>query len=78
VETIRGNVVKFDRRSKALVVKTAAGAEETFALDGNTVGDTPNGVADELKFEFRKDADVWVTASGQPGSRTALLIVPVI
>jgi len=78
LNTANGTVVKLNRHDRQLTIKTSTGTEESFRLDPKTVGDTENGVAQGLKFDFNKGNPVRVTFTASDGGETALLIAPVL
>ncbi|HEY5056488.1 MAG TPA: hypothetical protein VII58_10020 [Acidobacteriaceae bacterium] len=74
VQDVTGTIVKLDRKEHVLVVKNIDGAELTFHLDAKTVGDTPNGVLENFKFDFNKGTYIRVTYTQVDGVSTAWLI----
>ena len=69
-----GTVVKMDRHAHELVIKNAAGAEETFKIDGKTVAEAAEGVEAGEKFDAHKGDRVRVTATTAGGVEKALFI----
>jgi hypothetical protein len=78
VEITTGAVVKLNRKEHLLTIQKASGAQASFHLDPKTVADTPDGVKEDLKFDFNKGDSIRVTSSQVNGNDTASLIVPAI
>lgn len=72
-----GTVVRLDEAGKFVVVKTAAGVEETFQLTRDVVIDTLRGLEDVAAVAshgIRKGADVTVHYADEGGNRVVYLI----
>lgn len=79
VKSTRGTILKVDRKGHVLMIRDSSGAEQTFAMDPKTIGDTPIGVAEDYKFDFAKGDPVRVSATQtSSGGQSALLIAPVM
>jgi hypothetical protein len=75
-ESDKGTVVKVNRHDHLIIIKTRAGADESFRIDPKTVADTTTGVVEGFKLDFDKGDAVQVTATPAAGDKTALLIAP--
>jgi arginine repressor len=73
----RGTVVLLDEAGKFVIIKTAAGAEETYRLTRDVVIDTLRGLEDVAAVAshgIRKGADVTVHYADEGGNKVAYLI----
>jgi hypothetical protein len=69
-----GTVVKLDKHAHTLKIKNAKGVEESFQIDGNTIGEAAEGVEEGDKFNAHTGDSVRVIATSANGVETALFI----
>ncbi len=77
LKVAKGTVERVDQAGKSIVVKTAAGAEETFAVTKDLVVDTGRGVKRGAALtgeSFKKGADIAVHYSEDAGGRVVHLL----
>lgn len=77
VSTSTGTVERYDKHAHVLTLKTDAGKEVSFHVDGKTIADAPEGATDGLRFEPPKGAHVTVASiTGPSGGPLAVFIGP--
>jgi hypothetical protein len=77
VKVRHGSVVRVDQAAGFIVIKTRAGAEDTFELAGHVVVDAGRGVergATPTCRAIEKGAEVAISYSEQAGKKTAVVV----
>jgi arginine repressor len=77
VKVAHGSVVRVDEAAESIVIRTRAGAEDTFELAGHVVVDAGRGVergATPTCRAIEKGAEVAISYSEQAGKKTAVVI----
>jgi hypothetical protein len=77
VRIAHGSVVRVDEAAESIVIKTRAGAEDTFELAGHVVVDAGRGVergATPTCRAIEKGAEVAISYSEQAGKKTAVVV----
>lgn len=69
-----GRVANFEGRAHTIAVTDAAGAVQTFRINGDTVAEGSLGVEEGLKFQVQKGDRVRVVGTTVDGSLTALFL----
>jgi arginine repressor len=77
VKVAHGSVVRVDQAAESIVIRTRAGAEDTFELAGHVVVDAGGGVergATPTCRAIEKGAEVAISYSEQAGKKTAVVV----
>ena len=72
-----GVVERYDKHAHVLTLKTDAGKEMSFRVDGKTIADAPEGATDGLRFDPSKGDHLSVASTtGPKGDQFAVFIGP--
>ena len=69
-----GTVTRYEGHDRAITVTDESGAQQTFKITDDTVGEGGFGAVNGLKFQVQKGDKVRVVASTAGGTQTALFI----
>jgi hypothetical protein len=74
-EKTTGSLVKFDKHSRLLTIKTDSGTTESFLVGPETIGDSDQGTVPGDQLDLSRGEKLRVTSAAIKGTEQALFII---